>query len=52
MDSTTEPLEKIYIPVENTQNCYDVKPLGLYENTLLQSPTDVNDFVKYCHGAI
>lgn len=51
-NSTNEPLEKVYIPVENTQNYYDVKPLGLYENTRLQSPTDANDFVKYCHDAI
>ena len=49
---TSDALEKIYIPIEDAQNCYEVKPLGLYENTQLQSPTDANDFVKHCHGAI
>lgn len=52
MDSTSAPLEKIYIPIDDTQNCYEVKPLGLYENTQLQSPTDANDFVKCRRGAI
>jgi hypothetical protein len=42
-----KPLEKITISIGDSQEFYKVKPLCLYENTQLQSPTDVNDFIRH-----
>lgn len=35
------------IDVDNVQKYYSVNPLHLYENSDVQSPTDVNDFVRH-----
>lgn len=40
-------LETVAIAYNDNQNFYEVKPLCLYENTQLQSPTDANDFIRH-----
>ena len=39
--------ERVVVPMDDSQNFYEVKPLCLYENTLLQSPTDEDDFIRH-----
>lgn len=46
IDSSKSRLIDVTPELDDQQNFYEIKPLCLYENTQLQSPTDVNDFVK------
>ena len=39
-------VKAIEVATDDAQNLYEVKPLCLYENTQLQSPTDPNDFIR------
>ena len=33
--------------INDSQKYYEIRPLHLYENTKIQSPLDVNDFVRH-----
>lgn len=46
-DIDNTEVKKISIPIGDNQNFYEVKPLCLYQNTQLQSPLDVNDFIRH-----
>lgn len=46
-DIANTAVKKISIPIGDNQNFYEVKPLCLYQNTQLQSPLDVNDFIRH-----
>ena len=52
LSSETGGIERTVVSIGDIQAFYEVRPLCLYQNTPLQSPTDVNDFVRHRLGEI
>ena len=46
-DSGAEQIQRLHPELADEQMMYVVSPICLYENTSVQSPTDITDFIKH-----